>query len=59
MDTIGGPFLSAAADTPDLPEEDFDRDPIPEPGEPGRADAIERIAREADPRSSAQLSEEL
>ncbi len=59
MDAMGGPFLSAAADTPDLPEGDLDGDPIPEPGKPGRIDAIETIAREADRRSSAQLSEEL
>ena len=59
MDVVGGPFLSAAADTPDLPEGDFDHGPIPKPGEPGRIEAIEKIARESDPRSSAQLSEDL
>jgi len=59
MDAIDGPFLTAAADTPDLPEGDFDRRPIAKPGEPGRIEAIERIAREGDPRSSAQLSEDL
>ncbi len=59
MDSMMRPFLSASADTPDLPDSDYDDGPIPEPGEAGRIEAIEALAYAGDPRSSAELSEEV